>query len=64
MKTRRPRHIAPQHEFPFAADTFTLFAENALDGERLARDRAEADQARRLAESAQIQLLTPTTAHE
>ena len=54
-RTRRPLPI-PQHEFGFTADTFTLFSESTLDGERIARERAEADQARRAAQAAQASL--------
>ena len=56
-RTRRPLPI-PQHEFGFTPDTFTLFAETGLDGERLARERAESDKARRLAEQAQAPLFS------
>ncbi len=45
-------HI-PQHEFGFTADTFNLFQESAQDGERIAREREQAEQARREADAAQ-----------
>ncbi len=48
----------PQKEFRFAAETFRLFAETGLDGERIVRERAEVEQARRLAEAAQPELAT------
>jgi hypothetical protein len=35
-----------------------LFSESGLDGDRLARERDEADRARRAAESAQARLFT------
>ncbi|MBI5385964.1 MAG: hypothetical protein HZA90_14900 [Verrucomicrobia bacterium] len=54
-RTRRPLPI-PQHEFGFAADTFRLFSETTLDGERLAHEQAEAAQARRVGEQAQAGL--------
>ena len=57
-RNRRPLPI-PQHEFGFTADIFRLFADAPQDGERIARERAEADQARRLAEAAQAPLFTP-----
>ena len=57
-RTRRPLPI-PQHEFGFSADTFRLFSDWSQDGERMARERAEADEARRLAEQAQAPLFTP-----
>ena len=41
-----------------AGDTFNLALETGLDGDRLARERAEADRARRAAESAQARLFT------
>ena len=53
MRTTRKRLPIPQHEFGFTADTFRLFSETSVDGERIARERAEADQARRTAEQAQ-----------
>jgi hypothetical protein len=46
----------PQHEFGFVPDTFTLIPEFGQDGDRLARERDEADRARRAAESAQARL--------
>ena len=59
---RKPLPI-PQHEFGFTPDTFTLFAETTLDGERIARERAETEQARRLAEQTQAPLF-PTSSHD
>ena len=60
MKRRKYRLPIPQHEFGFTPDAFNLMAETGLDGERLARERAEADHARRLAETAQSGLFTIT----
>ena len=48
----------PQNEFGFAPDTFNLFLDTAQDGERIARERAESDKARALAEKAQARLFT------
>ena len=59
MKRNKFRLLIPQHEFGFSPDTFNLFAETTLDGERIARERAEEEQARRLAESAQAALFQP-----
>ena len=60
MRTKRARRLPiPQHEFGFVPDTFTLYAEDTLDGERITREQAEADRARRLAEEAQAALFTP-----
>jgi len=42
---RKPLPI-PQHEFGFTPDTFTLAAEHGLDGERIARELAQAAAAR------------------
>ena len=56
MKTSRKRLPIPQHEFGFTADTFRLFSETGVDGERISRERAEADEARRTAEAAQTSL--------
>ena len=58
MKNRQRPLPIPQHEFGFVADAFRLFADAALDGERITRERAEADDARRRAESAQAALFT------
>ena len=59
MKRNRRRLPIPQHEFGFTPDTFNLILENGIDGERIARERAEADRARRRAEAAQV-VLFPT----
>ena len=56
-RTRRPLPI-PQNEFGFTPDTFTLFSETGVDGERIARERAEADEARRTADAAQVSLFS------
>ena len=58
MKRRKYRLPIPQHEFGFSADAFNLSVETGLDGERITRERAEADRARRIAEAAQPALLT------
>jgi len=60
MKKNRRRLPLPQHEFGFTPDTFNLFAEVSLDGDRIARERAEADERRREAEAAQAALFTTT----
>ena len=59
MKRNRRRLPIPQHEFGFVPDTFTLMQETGLDGDRLARERDEADRARALAEKAQAALFSP-----
>ena len=59
MKRNRRHLPIPQHEFGFVPDTFTLFAEDTLDGERITREQAEAERARRRAENAQAALFTP-----
>ena len=56
-RNRRPLPI-PQHEFGFTADTFTLFSDITLDGERIARERAQAEEARRAADAAQTPLFS------
>ena len=56
MKRHKHRLPIPQHEFGFSPDTFNLFVETALDGERIAREQAEAEQAARLADSMQSAL--------
>ena len=61
MKRNRRRLPIPQHEFGFTPDTFGLILENGIDGERIARERAAADRARRLADAAQTAFFTTTT---
>ena len=56
-RTRRPLPI-PQNEFGFTPDIFTLFSETGVDGERIARERAETEQARRDADAAQARLFS------
>jgi hypothetical protein len=56
MKRNRRRLPIPQHEFGFTPQAFNLFTETTLDGDRITRERAEADRARRAAESAQARL--------
>jgi hypothetical protein len=58
MKRNKRRLPVPQHEFLFTTQAFNLFTDTTLDGERIARERAEADRARRVAESAQARLFT------
>jgi hypothetical protein len=58
MKRNRRRLPIPQHEFFFAPLAFNLIVEDGTDGDRIARERAEADRARRAAESAQARLFT------
>jgi len=57
MKHRKPLPI-PQHEFGFTPDIFTLFSEIGVDGGRITRERAEADEARRTADAAQASLFS------
>ena len=56
MKRSRRRLPIPQHEFGFTPDTFNLFVESTLDGERITREQAETEQKRRAAEAAQTAL--------
>ena len=56
MKRHKRRLPVVQYEFGFAVQTFNLFQQMSLDGERLARERAEAEQARQKAEAAQAKL--------
>jgi hypothetical protein len=58
MKRGRRRLHIPQHEFGFTPQAFNLFQETTLDGERIARERDEADRARRASEAAQPCLFT------
>ena len=57
MKHRKPLPI-PQHEFGFIPDTFTLFSESGVDGERTTREREQSEQARRTADAAQASLFS------
>ena len=59
MKRNKRRLPIPQHEFSFVPSTFRLVTETGQDGDRLARERDEADRARRLVETAQTALFTP-----
>jgi len=63
MKRNRRRLPIPQHEFGFTPDAFNLMAETGLDGDRITRERSEADRARRMAEAAQPALFTTTQNH-
>jgi hypothetical protein len=58
MKRSRRRLPVPQHEFGFAPQAFNLFQEMTLDGDRIARERAESDRARRTADAAQARLFS------
>ena len=53
MKRNKRRLPLPQHEFGFTPDTFNLFAEVSLDGERIAREQTEAAEGRRAADATQ-----------
>ena len=59
MKRSKRRLPIPQHEFGFVPGTFTLIQDSGQDGDRLARERDEANRARHAAESAQARLFTP-----
>jgi hypothetical protein len=64
MKRNRRRLPVPQHEFGFTPATFNLMVETGIDGQRIARERAEAEMARRIAETAQTALFTTANDHE
>ena len=57
-RSKRPLPI-PQYEFGYAADAFKLIVDTTIDGERVARELEERDQARRLADAAQAPLFAP-----
>ncbi|HZM05768.1 MAG TPA: hypothetical protein VFC44_22435 [Candidatus Saccharimonadales bacterium] len=61
MKRNKRRLPIPQHEFGFVPETFNLMLETALDGDRLSRERDQADDARRLADAAQVVFFNPNT---
>ena len=52
---KKPMPI-PQHEFGFVPDTFSLFAQTAVDGERAARELAQPHANRKEAERRQALL--------
>ena len=56
MKRRKPLPI-PQNEFGFTPSMFNLFQDRTSDGERIAREREQAEKARHLAEAAQPALI-------
>jgi len=58
MKRNRRRLPVPQFEFPFSGDSFRLMTETTLDGDRLAHERQQVEEARNLAEAAQAKLFT------
>ena len=58
MKRCKRRLPIPQHEFCFTPGTFNLVVENGTEGDRIAREQAEADRARRAAEAAQARLFS------
>src|ERR1039457_6246933 len=53
MKRSRHRLPIPQHEFGFTPATFNLLIETGLDGDRLTREPAATERARRQAGQAQ-----------
>jgi hypothetical protein len=54
LMKRHRRHLPiPQHEFGFTPATFNLMIETGLDGDRITRERAKAEETRRHAEAAQ-----------
>ena len=55
LTMKKPLPI-PQHEFGFVPDTFSLFMQTAVDGERIARELAERAAAREAAEKRQALL--------
>ena len=55
-RIKRPLPI-PQHEFGFTPQVFNLAVETAQDGQRISRERAEAEEARRSADRAQTEIL-------
>jgi hypothetical protein len=59
MRRTRRRLPIPQYEFGFAPDAFNLITEIGIDGDRVARERAEAEAAKRLADTAQAPLFAP-----
>lgn len=54
---RGQRLPIPQKEFGFTVDTFNLFQEQTLDGERIEREHAQVQAAREQAAARQTPLL-------
>jgi hypothetical protein len=52
MQRSRRRFQTAQREFGFTPDTFNLLIETGLDGERVIRERDEAERARSILEIA------------
>ena len=61
MKPFTRRMPIPQYEFGFVPQTFSLFQQQSLDGERIARERDAIEQARRIADAAQTKLFSNRT---
>jgi hypothetical protein len=63
---RRNRRLlpVPQNEFGFTPDTFNLIVETGVDGDRVAREGAAAERARRIAEKGQVALFRPKSRTE
>jgi hypothetical protein len=55
MKRRKPLPI-PQNVFGFTPTTFNLFGDCTSDGERVVREREQAERERQLAEATQTAL--------
>jgi hypothetical protein len=53
---RSKRIPIPQKEFGFTPNTFNLFQEPSVDGERIIREQKAAQKARKLADMAQVGL--------
>ena len=65
MKRTTRRLPIPQREIGFAPNTFNLIQDTVQDGERIARERAAAEEARRVVASAQAPLFTaPEASHD
>jgi hypothetical protein len=56
MKRAKQRLPIPQNEFGFTPNIFNLFGDCTSDGERIVREREQAEKARQLAETAQTAL--------
>jgi hypothetical protein len=56
MRTKKRRLPIPQHEFGFSPQVFNLIQDQAVDGWRISRERAEVEKARRRAEAAQTEI--------
>jgi hypothetical protein len=52
------KHLAPQHEFDWGPEPFTLVAETTQDGERVKREAEQRERDRQEGESRQLEVVS------